>query len=405
MGIEVGPVAQEQVRDFIAVQSHAFGFDATDEQMERFQRVFEFDRARAAYDGTRMVGTVGSFSLEMTVPGNTMRCGGTTVVAVLPSHRRRGILRQMIDSHLDDVRDHEEPIAGLWASDSAIYGRFGYGCAALGADITIERDHVEFHRLAPAQAPVRLVDADEAHRILPPFYDTARLDYPGFLARSEVWWQSRRFRDDPSSRDGATAYRYAVAEENGAVTGFVQYRFHTKWADGHGKGTVKISELVGTTPESWAGLWSYILNHDLTSKIEAEVRPLSDPVFNLMAGIRRARGEVGDTLWIRIMDVPRALEGRHYSTAATPVIRVHDPLDASTTTWQIDLAPDGAQVTPSQAEAQVEMDIEDLSACFMGWSRFQDLARTGRVQGNTQALRSLDAAFAWSPLPWCPEVF
>src|SRR5690606_6410545 len=199
MGIEVGPVAQEQVRDFIAVQSHAFGFDATDEQIERFQRVFEFDRARAAYDGTRMVGTVGSYSLEMTVPGNTMRCGGTTVVAVLPSHRRRGILRQMIDSHLDDVRDHEEPIAGLWASDSAIYGRFGYGSAARATEIEIRRDHAEFHRLVPEPAPVRLIDKEEAERVLPEFYDRFRLRYPGMFARSEIWWRNRRLHDDRHS--------------------------------------------------------------------------------------------------------------------------------------------------------------------------------------------------------------
>lgn len=405
MGLEVGPVADDQAREFLTVQGLAFGFDVNDGMVERVTRLFEWDRGRAAYDGNRMVGTVGSYSLDMTVPGDTMRCGGTTVVAVLPSHRRRGILRQMIDSHLEDVREHDEPIAGLWASDSAIYGRFGYGCAALGVDITIDRDHAAFHRLAAPTAPVRMVEAAEAHRLLPPFYDRARLDTPGFFARSEIWWENRRFRDDESSRDGNTAYRFAVTEENGAVTGFVQYRFRSRWRDGHGQGAVKVFELLGTTPESWAGLWSYIVNHDLTARIEADDRSLSDPVFNLLAGTRRVRGEVGDTLWIRIMDVPRALEGRRYSAPARAVVRVHDPLDASATTWQLDLAPEGASVSPSQQQAEVELDIEDLSACFMGWSRFQDLGRAGRLQGDATALRALDTAFAWSPLPWCSEVF
>ena len=235
MGVTVGPVGDDRAAEYLAAMGQAFGFDSSDEHRERFSKYFEWDRARAAYDGDRIVGTLGAYSFEMTVPGGTMPCGGTTVVAVLPTHRRRGVLRQMIESHFEDVRERGEPIAGLWASESSIYGRFGYGIAAVGLDVEVDRDHVDLHRLAPRAAPARLVSREEAMDLFPPFYDRERRLRPGFFARSPSWWEFRRFHDSEPSREGATAFRYAVTEENGVVTGFAQYRFKEKWREGHGQ--------------------------------------------------------------------------------------------------------------------------------------------------------------------------
>lgn len=405
MGVQIAPVQPERAAELLTAMGGSFGFDPEADDIERFQEIFEWDRIRAAQDGESIVGTVGAFSLDLTVPGATMACGGTTIVSVLPTHRRRGILRMMLDSHLDDVREREEPIAGLWASDSAIYGRFGYGCAAQSARLEIPRDHSRFHRLAPDPTPVRLVDDDEARSLLPPHYDRVRHEIPGFFARSDRWWESRRFRDEKSNRDGATAYRYAVAEMGGEVTGYVQYRFKEDWSHGHGEGEVRVRELLGSDPASWAGLWRFLLDHDLTARISASNRSVEDPVLELLEGRRRATMKVTDSLWIRVMDPKAALEGRSYSAPVSTVLALHDPLDASIASWRLELSPEGSEVTATSEEAAISMDVEDLGACFMGWSRFRSLAGSGRVEGDPAALAQLDRAFGWSPLPWCGEVF
>lgn len=405
MGVTIGPVPPERADEYLDVAGGAFGFDHDEGDTSRFSRYYEWDRARAAYDGERMVGTAGAYSLEMTVPGSTMSCGGTTVVSVLPTHRRRGILRMMLDSHFEDVRERGEPIAGLWASESSIYGRFGYGIAARDAEIEVRRDHGGFHRLAAPQAPVRLIGREEATKLLPDFYDSVRHRHPGFFARSRAWWNDRRLHDPPDDRDGATAFRFAVTEENGHVTGFVQYRYKEQWTDGHGAGEVRITELLAGGPESWSGLWHFVLEHDLTATIKASHRSIDDPIFGLLAAPRRARTTVDDSLWIRIMDIPAALEGRSYAANAAVVVSVHDPVDASLTTWRLDVSPEGAEISASDEAPDVELDLSDLSACFMGWSRFQDMAAAGRIAGDHRFLRELDAAFDWFPSPWCPEVF
>lgn len=406
MGVRITPARADQAEAFLVAMGGPFGFEVDDEaRTQRFADTFEWDRSRAAWDGDEIVGTSGAFSLEMTVPGATMACGGTTVVTVQPTHRRRGILSAMMDSHLDDVIERQEPIAALWASDSAIYGRFGYGCASLSAGIEVSRQHTSYHRLAPDPAPTRLIDLAEAKQLLVPFYDHVRRTRPGFYARSQTWWDNRRFHDDADSRDGAGAYRYVVTESDGQVTGFAQYRYKPGWADGHGAGEVRVTELIADDPSGWAGLWRLLLDHDLTAKIVADHRSVEEPLFEMLAGRRRARQVVGDGLWVRVMDPKTALEGRLYSAPADVTIEIHDSRAGGSSTWRLDLSEDGAVVSPTDAEPKVSMDIEDLGGCFMGWSRFAALHEIGRAIGARSDILALDRAFTWSPLPWCPEVF
>jgi hypothetical protein len=198
------------------------------------------------------------------------------------------------------------------------------------------------------------------------------------FARSEAWWQNRRLHDDRHNRNGFTPFRFAVTESGGAVTGYVQYRYKAEWTDGHGAGMIRVVELFAADASALAGLWRYLLDHDLTAKVVAPHRAVDDPIFDLLAGRRRAKATIEDSLWIRIMDVKRALEGRRYSAPAATVLALHDPIDGSLTRWQLDLSPEGASVTPTSAEPEVTVDLEDLSAGLLGWPRFRELGRAGR---------------------------
>ena len=159
----VRPDEFEELRRTMGV---VFGFDPPDGD-NRVVRLLPLDRTRCGFDGGKMISTSGAYSLEMTVPGAQVACGGTTAVVVAPTHRRQGVLREMMRAHLDDVKEHGEPIAALWASDSAIYGRFGYGCASICYDIAIEPDHATLSRLAPQPGRARMVDRAEALEVVP----------------------------------------------------------------------------------------------------------------------------------------------------------------------------------------------------------------------------------------------
>lgn len=239
MSLTIRAIDPSEVEAFRAAMGLCFGFDPVPDRLTHFEKLFEADRSRCAFDDGHLVGTAGAFSLDMTVPGATVRCGGTTMVSVLPTHRRRGVLRKMMGAHLDDVREREEPIAALWASESSIYGRFGFGQASVELDVTIPREHVRFHRLAPEPDPVRIVSAEEARRLVQPVFEAVRMRTPGFYARTEDWWSERFFFDPPDRREGATSYRYAVAFRGRRPVGYAQYRFRGTWEGHHGRGKVQ----------------------------------------------------------------------------------------------------------------------------------------------------------------------
>ena len=404
MGLEFRAVTPDEFPTLVRTMGLAFHFDPPPD--DHFRNVLDFERTFAGFDGPEMVSTVSAFPLQMSVPGAVVPCGGTTIVSVVPTHRRRGVLRSMMRRHLDDVLEHEEPIAALWASDSAIYGRFGFGMAAVGYQVKVRRDHVEFHRGAPASAPVRVIGASEARDLLGPFYNRIYPSTPGFYERSAAWWEHRVLADEDHRRGGASAYRYAVVDGADGIDGYIQYRVKDGWAEGHGAGEVRVSELLGSTPESWAGLWSYALHQDLTAEISAERRSGQDPIFDLLAGVRRAAAKRSDTLWVRIMDVPRALAARAYSAPLDVVIEVRDPLGDGDGRYRLIASPEeGAECEPTDAEPSISVDAEDLGGIYMGRSRLQNLSSIGRVDGDHRVLAAADAAFTWDPQPWCPEVF
>lgn len=404
--MEIRPIRPDEVEGFRSVMEHAFGYDTPDdpERNQRFFRLAQPDRTRAAFDGERLVGTLATLDLELTVPGGSLVCAGTTMVAVLPTHRRRGILRRLITSHLEDAAARGEPLAALWASDSAIYGRFGYGLAALGVEVELDTAVLALHRRAADPARVQLLSNDEARTILPAVFDRAVSLRPGMFRRSAAWWELRRFRDQPEDRDGQTAYRYAAALADGEAVGYVQYRVKAEWAD-HAAHRIRVVDLVAVTPSAWVGLWTFLFSHDLVTKVVAGNRPADDPVFGLLEGPRRASRKTFDGLWVRILDLPAALETRRYATDGTLVMEVSDPYGWTAGVWRLDVVGGRATCTPEGGPSELALDIEDLGSLYLGRSAVWELAGAGRIRGPADALSRLDRLFSWMPQPWCQEVF
>lgn len=405
MTAQLRGISEADYDSFVENMGLVFGFDRNPDE-DSFRQVVEYDRAFGHFDGNRLVSTISAFSLAFTVPGSVVDCAGTTVVSVSPSHRRQGLLREMMQRHLEDAREREDSIAALWASESEIYGRFGYGRASQTTDITIRKGTWELSRHAPDPAPVRLIRLEEAKEIIPAFHDQFRVNQPGMFSRSDAWWNSRVFADYPSRRDGFSSARWGVTESDGRVSGFVRYRAkggHTP--DGHLEGELVVQDLFGSTPESWAGLWVFVLSNDLMGSVKARLRSVDDPIFDLLAGPRRAQSNVSDGVWVRLMDVAKALSERSYLTKVSTIFEVHDPMGMSGGRYLLEASPEGATCATSNKEADITLDIADLGSIYLGRAGLGRMKRVGRVDGADVALRQADLAFGWEPQPWCPEIF
>jgi len=376
-----------------------------DREVER--AVFELDRSLAAFDGDLPVASAAAFSRDMTLPGGPRPVAAVTWVAVAPTHRRRGLLKAMMRRQLDELHESGgEPVAALWASEASIYGRFGYGLAARGAALSVRP------REAPLAAPspggsTRLLDPAKAVPVLQPIYDQARRQVVGHLDRTEAWW-AYRLHDPEHQREGQTPLRCAVhADPGGTDDAYAVYAIKGKWDARGPQGELNVRELAGTTPAGYAAMWAFLYGVDLVREIRWGTTAADEPLQHLVADPRALRLELADNVWVRLVDVDRALALRSYARELDVVLEVADafcPWNAGR--WRLTGGPDGGSCTRTNAAADLTLAAADLGAVYLGGTRLATLAAAGRVvEHRAGALAATSAALLTEREPWCPEVF
>jgi len=406
MEIDIRPIGPSEYEAFVHAVERAFGHYPRPGEMETWKQVTEFDRTLAAYDGSEIVGTAEIYSMVLTIPGGELPMAGVAAVGVAPTHRRRGLLTSMMRRQLSDIRERGEGVAGLWASEGSIYGRFGYGAAALSASFEIDRGRTAFARTLQPRGRVTLLGKEQALEVFPPVFDQVRPRIPGMWARTPEWWRVL-LADLEAWRDGASALFFALHESETGPDGYVMYRVKSEWEAGGPKGTLRVVELIAETAAAYADLWRYCFDVDLIARIEAWPRPVDEPLFHMLAEPRRMGLRFGDGLWVRVVDVRVALAARRYATSGNFVVEVRD----SFCPWnegRFELAggPQGAECRRTDRPADLSVEAADLGAAYLGGVRFSVLERAGRVHELTPgALSRADAMFSWDPLPWCPRVF
>ncbi len=408
MSVTIRAVADTEVPAFRNAVALGFGEDgwAVDDAEERFRRIFPLDGLIGAFDEDVLVGTLGSFWFDLTVPGGAVPMAGTTVVTVRPTHRRRGILTRMMNRHLVEVRERGNPIAGLWASDPGIYGRFGYGCAADGEVVQFDTRLVSVPA-GPDGVTVELVDADTAAAAFPRVYDAVLPTLPGMWARDETWWTYRRFWDPERFREGSSSQRYAVAARDGEPVAYAIYRQKSEWTHGGvSTGTVVVKETFAVDDGARRAMWAYLTHIDLFPKVKLEFGRVDDPLRWEVDHPRLVSHEVGDTLWVRILDVEAALSARRYQADGSVVVDVVDPVfEDNTGRWLLEVTGGEAKVAATAEAPDVSLGIAELSALYLGGRALSSLAAAGRASGAPTAIAVVDRIFRTNVAPFVPEVF
>lgn len=400
----VRPIKESEVGLFRRRLMRGFGGDLREEDNSRFLQSMDLARTIAAFDGDDLIGTCAAFTFDVTVPGGALPMGGTTMVTVQATHRRRGVLREMMRAHLDEVRQRQEPLAGLWASEASIYGRFGYGLAAEGCVTRLSGKEIRFTGEAP-NGRVTLLDADEAGPFLPPVYDRVRPTRPGMLTRSDVRWKTDALLDAEHTREGRTSKRFAIYHGASGPDGYAIYRQKDKW-EHFPEGEVYVVEMMAATSEAHEGLWRYLSSIDLFPNVRYWNLPVDDELPWRVTEPRRIQRTVHDSLWLRIMDVPEALCGRAYRDKGRLVLGIRDPfLPDNDGHYELAAGPQGAECRRTDAEPDLEMPVDALGALYLGGHRIRTLWRAGVVRGSDEAMATADRLFAWDPAPWCPEDF
>ncbi|MEU3723923.1 GNAT family N-acetyltransferase [Streptomyces sp. NPDC031705] len=365
-----------------------------------------------AYDGDALVGFMAAHAFRLSVPGGAdLPAPGLTFVSVAPTHRRRGVLTGLMDEQLRRARAGGSPLVVLWASEAAIYGRFGYGPATQGATIEIDSTRPLALRIDPDPRPLRLIGPDEAATVIAPFHEAARTTRAGRPSRSAERWSEEWLCERDEEDEELSPPRIIVLGEPGEpVAGYALYRtkHQDEGAPARGPGLVRVDELEAATPAVAAALWQCLASLDLTGRVSAWGRPLDDPLLHFAADRDQVRVTAQfPALWLRLVDVRAALTARSWAAPVELVLALSDArLPANAGRFRLKAGPGGATYEPAGADPDLTLDVRELAACYLGGTRVEELVAAGLVTEHTPgAAAALDAALHTRLLPHTADEF
>lgn len=376
---------------------------ASEQDLARFveEVTAEGYHAQAAFVDGQLVGATAMLSLGLTVPGlRTVPMGGVTSTGVIATHRRRGLLRQMMQAMFDQALERGEVVAGLSASEGSIYGRFGFSPATTRTRWEIERTDAALIESYASAGTLELTDAATARRLWPVLHDVVRRQRVGEVSTLAERWDS--LSDASSGTDGALHYLTHTGPD-GELDGIAHYRL--PWSPVlEETGTLVVERLDATTDEAYRALWRLLLDVDLTRRIVAASRPADEPLRWMLRNPRALRvTRQSDNLWVRLLDVPTALAARSYETSGTLVFAIDaDPMcPHNAGTWRLQTDRNGATCSRVDAPPEVSMDIQCLGSLYLGGVSPFLLASAGRLrQHRAGATATASRLFRTDPAPF-----
>ncbi|GAA2155285.1 GNAT family N-acetyltransferase [Kitasatospora kazusensis] len=388
------------------------GQEEEPQERELWRGLTELDRSLSAWDGPAQVGGAGAFSFRLAVPGGAvLPAAGVTMVGVLPTHRRRGLLTALMRRQLDDIRARGEALAVLTASESAIYGRFGYGLGTWRLSLTVPRAKVRLRSPGDASVRLRLADPAESSPACERLYASRVALRPGMLERRPDW-ERLPLLDAPGSRGGYSPLQCVLAEDRGTgqLLGYARYAVDVAWtAADVPAGTVRVRDIEAQSPQVYAALWSFLLDLDLTDTVTVRSRPVDDPLLHLVSDPRRLDARISDSMFVRLVDVGAALRGRGYAAPVEVVLDVTDEFCPwNTGRWKLHSGGPGkgAVCEPTTERADLALAVRELGSAYLGGTNLTALAAAGLVtELRDGALAEASRAFASDVAPWLPHGF
>jgi predicted acetyltransferase len=406
MAETVRTIHEDEAQPWVMCTGVGFLAQLSDDFAEYVRGELILDRTWAAFDGDDMVGTMRSWPTDLTVPGPaTVTAAALTGVTVLPTHRRRGLLSEMMAAQLDDAVDRGEPVGILIASEYPIYGRFGYGAAAFSAHYTVDLTALRFRREVPGT--IELVDRATLGAIGPELYDSIRVARPGAIERPGQWWNRNLHLTAVPDAPPPKGYQALYRSERGEPQGFVRYEADQRTEDLRPQGEITVVELQAATPAAYQKLWQFCRDIDLVVTAKAADRPVDEllPWLVTDARVLRQTGRY-DFLWVRILDARAALGGRRYAVSGRLVIEVVDQLGFTPGRFMLEGGPEGSDCVSTDREPDLTVPVDALGSVYLGGVSWSALVGAGTVDVcRDDAVVLADAMFRTAEAPWCSTWF
>lgn len=408
----------EMVRRWLLAEDRGFHDPLpSDELLAAQARDLQHDRVTGVWDPTSVdpddpIGTVRSWVMGLTVPGgDTVPAWAISAVTVAPTHRRRGIARELLHSELRTAKRAGLPLAMLTVSEATIYSRFGFAPAADQATLTIDTNRVRWTGPVPG-GRLHIVPAASLLATAPAIFARARVRFPGEIDRRPERWRYILGLNPLKHGELADLSAVRYDDESGHLQGYAVYRFEHEKVGYPNR--LHVTDLVAASDDAYAALWRYLIEMDLISEVHAPLRSIDEPVAWQVSDRRAVqKSNEHDQLWLRILDVAAVLGARQYFAPGAFVLTVSDDLGLAGGEFLLTVHADGRGQAhplphgdvPADA-ARITLSIAELGALYLGGMSALVLARAGRIgEETTDAAARLDASLHSPYAPWVSTSF
>jgi predicted acetyltransferase len=399
------PTSYDEWRPFDQVVSASFGAaweEPKAEEIESYAREAPFDFRIGVMDGDEVLGACAAYEFDLSLPGGcAVSVAALTGVGGDPTKRGRGALRAMIVEHLDRARARGHAASILNASESSIYGQFGYGHATTTVGYEVDPDRAEFRQPLEDPGSFELVhDLEASIPLFQTAYDAAARTVPGTGGRNVDWWKSVVGKKS-GWRGGGKQLGVVHRDVAGVADGYLLYELKETggWVNND---AVIVRELLGASVTTELALFEFATKIPLQRNVRWPEGPVDFVARHHLFDPRQLHVvDSHDLLWLRPLNIVELLASRTYAADGTFVLGIDDDLhEDQRGPWRLEIVDGIAEVVPTDEPAAVTLTSQQVGMLLLGDHRLQELVYAGVVTGDPAVLRSLDQALLTDRRPY-----
>ena len=354
-------------------------------------------------DGRHVVAGLAWAPIRANTGGNIVPVMAINTVAVRPTHRRRGLMRMMMDHHLRRARAEGFTLAALSASEATIYGRFGFGVASRCVEWEIDTQRFAIRpEVAIAPGSLEFANPPLDENIFERLSAAHQAAHRGafsplgmHLAKADGTW-------DFDEQGPSKKLRYLLHfDASGAPDGFAEFKhgsFVSKYSES--PAPTAVLSVCSSSPEVERALWQGLASFDLVEKLTYESAGLDDPLpGSLIDPWAIKQNAIRDGIWLRILDLEKAVADRGFESDGHVVIKVADSMGFCEGTWCIAVREGQGEAVRTSLSPAVELGVDSLARLWFGDVTAVQLARSGLIHGSPGSVQKLSRLFATACRP------
>lgn len=360
------------------------------------------DITLCAFVNGKMATSYAAWPLNMKFNGKDAPVAGVTFVGTLPVFRQMGCLRKVHEKHFEFLYEEgKHPISILFASQAAIYQRYGYSIVSTHNSYDIAPGFIQFKSIENLNKSGNFKEIRENEvEILDDIYSRFIAPRTGYITRDKFKWETGVL-NPPLGQ--ATVHDKIVYEENGVPLGYVVYTV-APHLHGH---RITIRDMAWLSTSAYYGLWNYFTKMHLSNSIQWMQVPVDDPMPHILLEPRKLNIKSGNGLLARIVDIEKAIPQRGYDEDGELTFEITGDKMCpwNNGRWHMEISNGKGTIKKTDKPPEVTMPIDSFVMIFFGQISATEAMRMGRLGSlKEETLRRYDRLLKTDYMPFCGDI-